>query len=263
MYNYLKDVARERKTILCFGLDPVIEKIRIEGSIEDKILVFYSSIVDSLLEENQISAIKPNYAYFAQYGFEGLNAMMDLIARYKKRIPIILDAKRGDIDRSSVAYAKEIYDFWGADATTIHPYMGEDSITPFIREGKLPYLLCRTSNPGAKDFQEFKIKGKPLYEHVALKALKLNCGLVVGATSIAIKRLVKLTKNQVPFLIPGVGTQGGDLKMALQAIKDGIYHHRINSSSGIAFAYEKVGGKPEQAALQVARSINKEIIKFF
>ncbi|MBI2080070.1 orotidine-5'-phosphate decarboxylase [Candidatus Micrarchaeota archaeon] len=263
MYNWLKDIARERKTILCFGIDPSIQRIRLEGSTEDRILLFYSGIVDTLLEENQIAAIKPNYAYFAQYGFDGLNALMSLIRRYKNRVPIILDGKRGDIDRSSEAYATEVYNFWNADAVTVSPYMGEDSIRPFLVQNKLAYLLCRTSNPGAKDFQELKAKGKPIYEHVALKALSLNCGLVVGATSTSIKRIVKLTKDKLPFLIPGVGTQGGDLKMVLQAIKNNISHHRINSSSSIAFAYEKTGGKPEQAALQTTRSLNAEISKFF
>lgn len=262
MFEILKDSARERKTILCFGIDPVLERIKLSGSIEDRILLFYSSIIDTLVNENQISAIKLNYAYFGQYGFEGLNALRDLIRRYKNKIPVIFDGKRGDIDRSSEAYAREVYDFWEADATTVSPYMGEDSIKPFLRPNKIAYVLCRTSNPGAKDFQELKIKSKPLYEFIANRAIKWNSGLVVGATSASIKQIAKITKNQVPFLIPGIGTQGGDLKSVLHAIKENTIQHRINSSSSIAFAYEKFGGKPEQAALQVTRLLNSEISKY-
>jgi orotidine-5'-phosphate decarboxylase len=268
MNDSLVKYSKENKTILCFGIDPVIEKINNDGAgAEEKIMNYYFEITDALLAEHAISAIKPNYAYFAQYGMDGLSALGNVINRYKGKTYIILDGKRGDIGRSSDAYAREIYDFWGADATTVSPYMGSDSIKPFLKEGKTAYVLCRTSNEGAKDFQELKVGRKFLYEHIAMKAVEwssanANCGLVVGATSDSIKRIVKITGGTVPFLIPGVGSQGGDLEMVMKAIKDNLYIHRINASSSIAFAYEKQGGSAKDAAVNEARKLNGEIRKY-
>jgi orotidine-5'-phosphate decarboxylase len=258
----LKKLGEENKTILCFGIDPLIEKINIDGTIEEKIISYYSELIDALLEEHAIAAIKPNYAYFAQYGFDGLSALKNIINSYKNKTFIILDGKRGDIGKSSEAYAREIYDFWKADATTVSPYMGSDSVKPFLREGKIVYVLCRTSNEGAKDFQELKIGKKFLYEHVAKKAVEWNVGLVIGATSNAIKRIVKITKEKVPFLIPGIGAQGGDLLMVMEAIKTNPYVHRINVSSSLAYAYEKTGEKPKDATLNEAEKLNKKIREF-
>ncbi|MBN2478244.1 orotidine-5'-phosphate decarboxylase [Candidatus Micrarchaeota archaeon] len=261
----LIESAEQTKTILCFGIDPVMNRIKSEGGTEEKILNYYSEITDRLIEENQISAIKPNYAYFGQNGFEGLKTLKKITERYKNKIPIILDAKRGDIGRSSQAYADECYKFWDADAVTLSPYMGYDSVKPFIQEGKTAYILCRTSNPGGADFQELKFKGKFLYEHVAIKAAEWKTGIVVGATSTAIKRISKIIKGKnVPMLIPGVGTQGGDLGMILRYVKKlNPPMHRINSSSGIAYAYEKHGGNPAEAALKETKELNKKIRKVF
>lgn len=265
MVDMLRKYAEENKTILCFGIDPVIERIKREGdegTVEEKIISYYFGIVDRLLEEKQIAAIKPNYAYFAQYGFPGLSALGNIINRYKGKTLIILDAKRGDIGKSSEAYAKEAYDFWDADAVTVSPYMGSDSVKPFLREDKTAYMLCRTSNEGARDFQELKAGDKHLYEKVAEKAVKWGCGLVFGATSDSIKDVVKITGGKVPLLIPGIGTQGGDLDMVMEAIKDNPYIHRINASSSIAYAYEKFGGEPAGAALEEAKKLNEKIREF-
>ncbi|MFA6530665.1 MAG: orotidine-5'-phosphate decarboxylase [Candidatus Micrarchaeia archaeon] len=272
MLGKLRSIAEENKTILCFGIDPVLEKIEKSGSkaenatgtLEEQISDYYCDITDELINENQISAIKPNYAYFAQYGFEGLKALKLVMEEYSGKLPIILDGKRGDIGRSSDAYAREVFDFWGADATTVSPYMGSDSVKPFVKDGKIVYMLCRTSNEGAKDFQELKVGKKPLYEHVAAKAAEWKTGLVVGATSDSIKKILKITGGKnVPLLIPGVGAQGGDLELVLKAIKNELPIHRINASSSIAFAYEKKGGNPVKAALAEAKSLNEKIGKFF
>lgn len=266
MRERLEKTAKENKTILCFGVDPDITKITAvrsagTGEVEKTIAPFFHDLITKLLNENAIAAIKPNYAYFAQYGFDGLYVLKDIIQHYKNQVPVIFDGKRGDIGRSSEAYAREVYDFWGAGAVTISPYMGEDSVKPFLREGKLAYMLCRTSNPGAKDFEELKCGKNFLYEKVAAKALEWDCGLVVGATSDAIKKLAKTTKNKVPFLIPGVGTQGGDLEMVMKAISENPTIHRINASSSIAYAYEKQGGKPADAAVKEAKKLNEVIRK--
>src|SRR5208283_2512296 len=263
--EWLRRSALERRTILCFGVDPVMDRlpgVSAGKTAEETIAPFFHSIIERLLAENAISAIKPNYAYFAQYGFDGLYVLQDIIQHYKGKVPIILDAKRGDIGKSSEAYAREAYDFLEADAVTISPYMGSDSVKPFVREGKLAYMLCKTSNPGAKDFQDLKAGRRCMYEHVASKASEWNCGLVVGATSDSIKRIAKATDNKVPFLIPGVGTKGGDLEMVMKAIGTNPLIHRINASSSIAYAYEKKGGNPVDAALKEAEKLNAVIRKY-
>ena len=263
--EWLARSAQERKTILCFGVDPVMDRLPgvLAGkTAEETIAPFFHSIIERLLAENAIAAIKPNYAYFAQYGFDGLYVLQDIIQHYQGKVPVILDAKRGDIGKSSEAYAKEAYDFWGADAVTISPYMGEDSVKPFVREGKLAYMLCRTSNPGAKDFEELQVGKKSVFENVAAKAVQWKTGLVVGATSDSIKKIAKATKNEVPFLIPGIGSQGGDLEMVMDAIKANPLIHRINAASSIAYAYEKTGGRPEEAALREAQKLNRTLRMF-
>ena len=239
-HEKLKKLAEETKSILCFGIDPV------KSRMNDKIVPYFSEIVDSLLEENLISAIKPNYAYFAAEGFDGLFALKELIDRYKPKTFVILDAKRGDIGKSSEAYASEAYDFWGADAVTLSPYMGEDSVTPFLRDGKLPYLLGRTSNPGAGDFQE-----PDLYKEVFRKVGEWGTGLVVGATSEAIPEAVALAGKETPLLIPGIGAQGGSFE-TLSALRKNPFIHRVNSSSAIAYAHEKETIPPKEAAKKEA-----------
>ncbi|VVC02698.1 Orotidine 5'-phosphate decarboxylase [Candidatus Bilamarchaeum dharawalense] len=267
MRETLIKVAEENKTILCFGVDPDLLRIMVTvPAFPPQIAIehFFENIIDKLIDENAVAAIKPNYAYFAQYGFDGLNALQTIMQTYRNKIPIILDVKRGDIGKTSEAYAKEAYDFWGADAVTISPYMGFDSVSPFLRDGKLAYMLCKTSNKGSEDFQELRCEGKAvLYEKVMEKALEWKCGAVIGATSDAIRKLARKTEGRVPFLIPGIGTQGGDLEMVLDAIKGSLPVHRINASSSIAYAFEKYNGTPADAALKEAEGLNKKIRKYF
>jgi orotidine-5'-phosphate decarboxylase len=255
----LRSSAEERGSIACFGLDPDISQfphLPAQGN-EEKIISFFSQIVDaSLSESKSISALKPNYAYFAQYGFEGLRALEALIGRYKGKLPIILDAKRGDIGKSSEAYAAEAFDFWGADAVTVSPYMGYDSLSPFFgrcKEGKGVYVLCRTSNPGAADFQSLPLEnGKRLFAEVAQKLEKWHqngIGAVMGATALdeleAAMWVFYDAKKQLPLLIPGVGAQGASAREAAQVLKsvwpEAFPLHRINSSSAIAYAHRKKG----------------------
>lgn len=255
--------AAEKGTILCFGIDPVLEKIKSDKEgVRERIDDYYFRIADRLVSEGQIVAVKPNYAFFAQYGFDGLHALKSIIDRYRGKVEIIFDGKRGDIGKTSEAYAKEAFDFWGADALTVSPYMGSDSVKPFVREGKTVYMLCRTSNKGASDFQELESGGRKFYESVAEKALEWKTGLVVGATSDSIMKITEITKGEVPFLIPGVGAQGGDLQMMMGAIKGNPHIHRINASSSIAFAYERHGLSPEESALRECKELNSRIRSF-
>jgi orotidine-5'-phosphate decarboxylase len=276
----LQSSALERKSIACFGLDPDLSLFPelSAKSAEEKIISFFSQIIDaSLAESNSISALKPNYAYFAQYGFEGLRAMKSLIEKYSGHLPIILDAKRGDIGKSSAAYASEAFDFWGADALTVSPYMGYDSLLPFFercKKGKGAYVLCRTSNAGASDFQSLNLEnGRQLFSEVAHKLEKWHTngvGMVMGATALdeleAAMWVFYDAKKQLPLLIPGVGAQGASASDTAKVLRtvwpEAFSLHRINSSSAVAYAYKKSGTVDfVGAALAEISRLNSEIGK--
>ena len=257
--DLLKISAKKSGSIACMGMDPLLEKIPISGSTESKLKKFYLDILEKILKEKVFpAAVKPNIAFFEQYGFEGLKALKVIIKNYKNaKIPIILDAKRGDIGKTSLAYAKSIFEFWQADSVTISPYMGSDSVGPFIEfseQGKGVYILTRTSNKGAKDLQDIKDDaGTPIYLKTAQKIIewyKPGTGSVVGATyPDELKTILELfskSGKEIPLLIPGVGSQGGNAKEIMEILKNSgtdLKLHRINSSSEINYAYEKAKSK--------------------
>lgn len=239
-------------SILCIGFDPVIEKIpdanreNIKGSIER----FLLQILDNFSQ--YALAIKPNIAFYEQYGIDGLLALKEVIKRAKElEVPVILDAKRGDIGNTSLAYAKSIFEEFGADAVTLAPYMGTDSLSPFFSySDKGFFILARTSNPGSKDFQLLKLDdGNTLYEAVTDRIIRWNkefstgIGAVAGAThSEELDRIVKKFKENFapPLLIPGVGKQGGSFSEVTEILKKHSYplgRVFINSSSKILYAY--------------------------
>ncbi len=271
----LRKKSEETKSIVCMGIDPVIEKIPVnEKNREKKIVRFYSDIITAASAEAKPAAVKPNYAFFAQYGFAGLRALKKIIKLCRSnRLIIILDAKRGDIGSSSDAYAREVFDFWKADAVTVSPYMGFDSITPFLqycKNGKGIYMLVRTSNKGAADIQDIDAGGKRVYMKVAEKLVSWHVdglGAVVGATSLAeldeISTFFAASGKQVPLLIPGVGAQGGSAKEVAAVLKKSsgnISMHRINSSSGISYAYERFKTEDyASAAVKAIKELNAEI----
>lgn len=271
----LEKTAERNGSIACMGMDPVIEKIPLQQkNVTKKIVKFYSEILAAVADK--IGAVKPNYAFFAQYGFDGLKAMETLIAAAKKeKLPVILDAKRGDIGKSSEAYSKEVFEAWKADAVTVSPYMGSDSVSPFIRwcgKGKGVYVLVRTSNPGASDLQQLQLKsGKEVFMEAAAKVAewhKPGVGAVVGATNIyELRKILELfagTGKKIPLLIPGVGAQGGnaaDVAALLRLATGNLMLHRINSSSGISYAYEDFGGNYAEAAVKAVKELNGEIGK--
>lgn len=253
---------------VCMGMDPVLKLIPLEGSAEDKIKRFYSDILECCIKRNvQPAVVKPNSAYYERISVQALLVLQELIADYKSAgIPVILDAKRGDIGKSSAAYADAAFDVYKADAVTVSPWMGADSVGPFIREGSDngAYVLLRTSNKGAHDFQDMDVVrsddprdiAKAFYS-VADKIMEWDAGLgflgaVVGATHP--EELEQITaycvskKHEIPFLIPGVsipgvpGGQGGDAKTVLNAIANGggkRKFHVLNSSSGLNFAWQR------------------------
>lgn len=276
--SYLDDLrvrAKKAKSIVCMGMDPVIEKIQIKGDTCQVIEEFYLDILKEMNKRDSYPAlIKPNIAYFEQYGFDGLNALKTIISQYKSSgIPTLLDAKRGDIGKTSTAYAKSVFEFWLSDAVTIAPYMGSDSVEPFIEwcdQEKGVYILCRTSNKGAVDLQDLKVDGVPVYMKLAENIIrwhKPGVGAVVGATYLEeleeISRFFIESKKEIPLLIPGVGSQGGSAGEVVEVLKktnNDILIHRINSSSGINYAYiEKNTSDYATAAIDALEALNQEI----
>lgn len=274
----LKRRATETKSIICLGMDPVLERIPLKGSPREVILKFYQDILYECKKQNCVPAIvKPNIAYFEQYGIEGLSALKELVEMcHKEGIPVLCDAKRGDIGTTSAAYAKALFDVWQFDAITVNPWMGKDSVMPFLeygKKGKGIYLLVRTSNPSAKEFQELIAENKKMYMHVAEKMIEWDmqgsCA-VIGAT--APKELEEISTffvkkgKEIPFLIPGVGSQGGDLNATIQALKNSgtdLRLHRINATSSINYAWEKEKTNDyAAAAVRELRRLNEMVGTF-
>jgi len=193
-----------------------------------------------------VCAYKPNIAFYEAHGSKGLAALQQTIKdihALAPDVPVILDAKRGDIRNTNVGYAQMAFGFLGADAITVHPYLGAEALQPFLaRAEKGVIVLCRTSNPGAGEFQDLSVNGEPLYRFVARRVASEwnkngNCGLVVGATYPDELREVREIAPDMPILIPGIGAQGGDVEKTVSAGKDSRGQGMIvNSSHSIIFA---------------------------
>ncbi len=209
----LLNISRNNKSLLCIGLDPDPELIPTAD-----VLQFNKGIIDAT--SDLVCAYKPNLAFYEALGPEGLTILEKTIRYIPGDIPVIGDAKRGDIGNTARAYAKALFSVFGFDAATVNPYLGFDSIEPFIRyQDEGVFILCRTSNRGATDFQDISTDGQPLYEAVARKAKEWNIygniGLVVGATYPEDLKKVRSICPEMPLLIPGIGAQGGDLASAV------------------------------------------------
>jgi orotidine-5'-phosphate decarboxylase len=223
----LKHATERQRSVLCVGLDPEPAKFPVHLSGKpDAIYEFCARIVDAT--SDLVCAFKPQIAYFAAHRAEAqLEQLIAHIRRVAPTIPVILDAKRGDIGSTAEQYAIEAFERYGADAVTLSPFMGFDSIEPYVkRHGKGAFLLCRTSNPGGDDLQTRRladIAGQPrLFEHLAQLAqgpwnLNGQLGLVVGATYPDEIARVREIAPSLPLLIPGVGAQGGDAAATLKA----------------------------------------------
>ena len=205
----LERAQEKNRSLLCVGLDPQPELMPIKD-----VAGFGKAIVEAT--SDLVSAYKPNLAFYEALGLEGLRALEKTLSFIPSSIPVIGDAKRGDVGHSARAYARALFEVWGFDAATVSPYLGYDSLEPFLeyRERGV-FVLARTSNPGAGDFQELSYRGKPLYQWVALKAREWNrygnIGLVAGATfPEGLRKLRQLCPDML-LLIPGLGAQGGDL----------------------------------------------------
>jgi len=265
--DMLRDAARQNGSMLCVGLDPEPTKFpgRLKGD-SNKIYDFCAAIVDATAD--LVCCFKPQIAHFAALGAE--DALLRLIkytqATYPA-IPVILDAKRGDIGSTAEKYALEAFGRYGADAVTLNPYLGKDSIDPFLKHAdKGVILLCRTSNPGAKDLQDLDCGGKPLYQRVAETIARdwnqnNNCLLVVGATWPQQLAEVRAIVGDMPFLVPGVGAQGGDVE---QIIKNGRGKNSdaLIISSSRAILYASSGTDFAEAARAAAMKQRDEINRY-
>lgn len=254
-----EDAARRNNSLLCVGLDPDPTKTPEGVSTRD----FLFGLVDATADV--AACYKPNIAFFEPDLGDGINLLRDLIAHVPSDVPVLLDAKRGDIGHTAEAYARAVYDSLGADAVTLNPYLGHDSLDPFLRRAdRHAFLLCRTSNAGAGDLQDLQVEGHPLYERVAYLANQWNehgnVGLVVGATYPAEAARIREICPDLLFLMPGVGAQAGDVEAAVQAASDanggGIL---VNASRGVMFAPRVEGERWADASRRAAETLRDEI----
>jgi orotidine-5'-phosphate decarboxylase len=259
----LLQAVQRNNSLLCLGLDPDPQLMPQVGVFE-----FNKAIIDVTLDI--VCAYKPNLAFYEALGIEGLTALQKTIKYIPGNIPVIGDAKRSDIGHTARAYAKALFETLGFDAATVNPYLGYDSIEPFISYvDKAVFILCRTSNPGALDFQALAYwsgragdEQQPLFKLVAQKAKEWNknnnIGLVVGATYPQELKELRQLCPEMTLLIPGIGAQGGDLSSAVCYGVDAKGEKAIFSSSR-QILYASKGGDFARAARQAAEELRLQI----
>ena len=266
--SLLEDRVREVNSLLCVGLDPHPQDL--PAPTAEHACRFCLRLIEST--SDLAAAYKPNAAFFEALGPEGFSALREVIAAVPDGLPVILDAKRGDIASTARAYAQAAFQILGANALTVNPYLGRDAVKPFLDDpAKGVFLLCKTSNPGSADLQDLQVKNLTkvlnpsqsltVYEHVARLAQTWNkndnLGLVVGATHPEALRRVRAVAPDVWILAPGVGAQGGDLQAALKAgLRNDGLGLLVPVSRGIARAED-----PFQAAEELRATINREVKK--
>lgn len=260
-------IVKKNNSLLCVGLDTDFEKL--PASIRkhhEPLLAFNKAIIDRTA--TLVCSYKLQIAYYASLGIPGIQALMQTIHHihtYYPDIPVILDAKRGDIGDTSEKYAQEAFDAFEADAVTVNPYLGKDALLPFLkRKDKGVIVLCRTSNKGAADFQDLITNDEPIYLKVA-EAVNAwndefgNCLLVVGATWPEDMKKIRAVSPEMFFLVPGIGAQGGDLEKTMEAglreDKSGLIIHAARSII-YASSDEDFAEKAMEEALRLRNLIN-------
>jgi orotidine-5'-phosphate decarboxylase len=263
----LKHAWHRNESLVCVGLDPEPAKFPAHlRDAPDAIFEFCRAIVDATADA--VCCFKPQFAHFAARSAE--DALQRLVAHIHAKhpgVPVILDAKRGDIGSTAAFYASEAFDRYGADAVTVNPYLGRDSLEPFLaRADKGVVILCRTSNAGARDLQDLDVGGRKLYQHVAATAAREwntngNCLLVVGATYPGELKDVRAIVGEMPLLVPGVGAQGGDVEAVVRngATADGT-GLVISSSRAILYAGSGLdfADAARSAAVELRDAINRQ-----
>jgi orotidine-5'-phosphate decarboxylase len=267
MSPFIQQLERAWETndsLVCVGLDPEIERfpehIRAAAS---PIFHFNRAIIDATAD--LVCAYKPQFAHYAACEAEDqLARTIEYIHRAHPGVPVILDAKRGDIGNTAERYAIEAFERYGADAVTVNPYLGGDSLEPFLRHAdRGVFVLCRTSNPGANDLQDLPVGGRPLYQVVAELAARRwnsrgNCLLVVGATYPRELAEVRARVGDMPLLVPGVGAQGGDVRQVVQNGRTRAGTGLIISSSR-AILYASAGADFADAARAATADLRAQI----
>ena len=255
-------------TLLCVGLDPEADKLppSVPGAISGaRLFAFNRAIVEATAD--LVCAYKPNSAFYEAHGPEGMTALQQTIAFIHEQapaIPVLLDAKRGDMANTSRAYARAVFDVYGADAVTVQPFQGQEALTPFLeRATRGVFVLCRTSNPGAAELQDLLVDGEPLYLRLAKRVAATwnvhgNCGLVVGATWPTELAAIRAAAPDLPILVPGIGAQGGDLAASVRAGMDQQRQGLLVSASR-SVLYASSGNDFAAAARREAQSLRDAI----
>jgi orotidine-5'-phosphate decarboxylase len=263
----LQNITAKNQSLLCVGLDSDLGKIPefLRKTSKHPLFDFNKAIIEAT--KDLVCAYKLNMAFYEAEGTSGFQALEKTIQVIPKDVVIILDGKRNDIGNTAQKYARSLFDTLKADAVTVNPYLGKDSITPFLDyKDKCCFILCRTSNPSASDFQDLRISNQPLYQVVAQKIrdwnVYENCGAVVGATyPEELKTVRSILGETIPILIPGVGKQGGDIE---KTVRNGTNAKKemalINSSREIIFAGEKEDFA--EHSRRKAESVRDEINKY-
>lgn len=256
----LQKIQQKNGSIICLGLDIDRKKMPqdLSGSVKG-MFDFAHRIIDAT--SDLVCAYKPNLAFYESCGPDGWSLLKQIIGRIPDEVPVIIDAKRGDIGNTASHYAEAVFDRLGGHWVTLNPYMGYDSMRPFLEhKDKGVFVLCLTSNNGARDFQQLQVDGRPLYEIVAEKVAYWNkdnnCGLVVGATHPEQLEHLRRLAGDMPLLIPGVGAQGGSLEHAARAGTDDFRKPAvINVSRSVLYASN--GADFAQRAREELEKLNK------
>lgn len=258
-YDKLSKIITKNNSLLCVGLDPDLESIpaKFAGS-KDTIFNFNKSIID--LTADLVACYKPNIAFYEAYGLDGLYQLKKTIEYLKKKysqIPIILDAKRADIANTAKMYAKSVFEYWDADAVTVYPHLGLDSLEPFFKyKDKLTILLVKTSNPDSRMFQDLKTESGPYYLQMAQTISKWqikNFGVFVGATYPEEMRSIRKIFHDRFFLSAGLGKQGAETEAIVRAGVDGKFAGiAFNASRSIIYSQN-----PRRSAQNLKNEINK------
>lgn len=249
--------SRARDSIICVGLDPEPSLIPTAlGEGPDAVVRFLVAIIGATSDVT--AAYKPNLAFFERYGRPAFDILARVLEAVPADVPVILDAKRGDVPNTAEAYAEALFSAFGADAATVAPYVGLDSVAPFARDGRYALVLARTSNPGARDLQDLRVDGAPLYERLVTTCAAAfpaeRCGFVVGATyPEEARRLRELAPDRL-FLMPGVGAQGGDVATAIRAALD-AHGGGVLPAASRSVLYASRGADFERAAAGAARAL--------
>ena len=254
----LAAASRARDSVICVGLDPEPDRIPEQlGRGAQAAVRFLRGIVNAT--SDRVCCYKPNMGFYERYGSAGLDILALTLQAIPADIPVILDAKRGDVPNTAAAYAEAVFDRSRADAATVAPYIGMDSIAPFAEKG-YAFVLARTSNPGAGDFQDLLVDGRPLYERVVEQCVAAfpadRCGFVVGSTYPAESARLRSLAPDRMFLMPGVGAQGGEvgaIRAALDARGGGVL-----PSASRSVLYAAGGPGYEKAAAEAAEALRQQ-----